>query len=370
MPIYRTLIAAGCLALSIGACAQTDTSMTATPSEEWPDTVYVTMTTSKGEILIELNHEYAPATVENFVGYLEDGTYDGTVFHRVIDGFMIQGGGFAPDGIKKDTRNPIVNEWRNGLANLRGTISMARLGGNPNSATNQFFINVNDNHNLDQPQGDGAAYAVFGEVLEGMDVVDAIKNVSTGSRQTPQGTMRDWPTENVTIEKVELMPESEAAELRAEREQEAQDRWESQLEEAKVFIQNELGHDPSEGAFDEELGLWVLEIEDGDGAMPAVTDTVVVHYTGWLTKGGTPFDSSRNSNTPAEFVLNQVIKGWQNAVGSMEDGARRIVVIPTELAYFKRGARNGARTIIPPDSALVFDIELMDVKTAGSALPE
>ncbi len=158
----------------------------------------IRMTTSMGDVVLELDTENAPVTTENFLAYVDDGHYDGTIFHRVIDGFMIQGGGFTPDMKQKRTRPGIANEWRNGLKNRRGTIAMARLGGKPDSATAQFFINVKDNAFLDQPQSDGAAYAVFGKVVEGMDVVDRIKGVRTGSK----GGHDDVPTEPVVIESV------------------------------------------------------------------------------------------------------------------------------------------------------------------------
>ncbi len=156
-----------------------------------------TMTTSMGEIVLELDPEKAPITCENFDRYVREGHYDGTIFHRVIDNFMIQGGGFDQDFNQKPTHEGIKNEWQNGLSNLRGTIAMARLGNQPDSATAQFFINVNDNTFLDQPR-DGAGYAVFGRVVEGMDVVDAI-------RRTPTRDFRghgDVPVTPVVIERI------------------------------------------------------------------------------------------------------------------------------------------------------------------------
>jgi len=143
----------------------------------------VEMVTSKGTIKLELYPDHAPKTVENFLQYVEDGFYDGTVFHRVIEGFMIQGGGFTPVMQQKPTRDPIPNEAGNGLANTRGTIAMARTG-DPHSATAQFFINHRTNRALDKDSApDGWGYAVFGKVIEGMDVVDAIAQVSTGNKQ-------------------------------------------------------------------------------------------------------------------------------------------------------------------------------------------
>ncbi len=153
----------------------------------------VALETSHGTIVLELNPEKAPITVENFLDYVDRGWYDGTIFHRVIDGFMIQGGGFTSDLQRKITRPEIENESKNGLSNKRGTISMARTG-DPHSATAQFFINSVDNEGLDG-KANSWGYAVFGEVVEGMDVVDAISKVETGMRNG----MGDVPDETVAI---------------------------------------------------------------------------------------------------------------------------------------------------------------------------
>ncbi|GHE21339.1 peptidyl-prolyl cis-trans isomerase [Halomonas urumqiensis] len=163
----------------------------------------VILHTSQGPISIELFEDQAPASVENFLAYAEEGHYQGTLFHRVIDDFMIQGGGFDADFNQKPTREPITNEADNGLANTRGTLAMARTG-DPHSATAQFFINVADNGFLDHrgPQsGRTWGYAVFGRVIEGMEVVDAIKDVPTTSR----GPFQDVPAEPVLIERVERL---------------------------------------------------------------------------------------------------------------------------------------------------------------------
>jgi peptidyl-prolyl cis-trans isomerase A (cyclophilin A) len=157
---------------------------------------YVTMTTSMGDIVIELNAEKAPLSVANFLTYVDKGFYDGTIFHRVMPGFMIQGGGFTPDMAQKPTGPGVKNEWKNGLKNVRGAIAMARTN-IADSGTSQFFINVVDNAMLDQPN-DGAAYAVFGKVVSGMDVVDKIKAVPTGNK----GMHQNVPTQTVEIKSV------------------------------------------------------------------------------------------------------------------------------------------------------------------------
>ena len=160
----------------------------------------VKLATSQGDIVVELDKEKAPKTVENFLQYVKAGHYDGTIFHRVIDGFMIQGGGMKADMSEKSTRAPIPLESRSGLSNARGTISMARTS-DPNSATAQFFINVKDNTMLDQPNSrDGNGYAVFGKVVDGMEAVDKIKAVPVGDKAGHQNV----PITPVTIKKATL----------------------------------------------------------------------------------------------------------------------------------------------------------------------
>ena len=162
----------------------------------------IKMNTNFGTITLELDEDKAPVTVENFLRYAKEGHYDGTIFHRVINGFMIQGGGMKPGMVEKDTHAPIKNEAENGLKNDRGTIAMARTM-EPHSATAQFFINVNNNAFLNHtgPTPDGWGYAVFGKVVDGMDVVDKIKEVKTGSH----GFHQDVPVEDVVIESVEIV---------------------------------------------------------------------------------------------------------------------------------------------------------------------
>jgi peptidyl-prolyl cis-trans isomerase B (cyclophilin B) len=155
----------------------------------------ITLKTSMGDIVIELNHGAAPKTSENFEQYVRDGHYDGTIFHRVINNFMIQGGGFMPDMMQKATRDPIENEANNGLSNELGSIAMARTMA-PHSASAQFFINVSNNKFLDYPGQDGWGYCVFGKVVEGMDVVNKIKDVETTNRAGHS----DVPAEPVVIE--------------------------------------------------------------------------------------------------------------------------------------------------------------------------
>jgi cyclophilin family peptidyl-prolyl cis-trans isomerase len=196
---YAILLIVG-LAL-LGVCKAEPAETTETPKAgekaEAAAAAKVRLKTNKGDIVIELNAEKAPITVKNFLKYVGEKHYDGTVFHRVIDGFMIQGGGMALDGgrlVEKRTGAGIKNESNNGLKNDTGTIAMARTN-DPDSATVQFFINVADNAMLNFPSNNG--YAVFGKVIEGMDVVNAIKGVKTGSG--------DVPVEPVVIESVTVV---------------------------------------------------------------------------------------------------------------------------------------------------------------------
>lgn len=160
----------------------------------------VEMKTSQGIIIIELYRDKAPQSVENFLRYVKEDFYKGTLFHRVIDGFMIQGGGFSSGMKEKPTREPIQNEAKNGVKNEMGTIAMARTG-DPHSATAQFFINLKNNTSLDYPNPDGWGYAVFGKVIKGLDVVQKIGKTTTGS----SGFYQDVPTTPIVIESVKIL---------------------------------------------------------------------------------------------------------------------------------------------------------------------
>jgi len=182
------------------AAPASPTQATTTHQEESP---VVQLQTNLGTITLTLDAAKAPKTVENFLQYVRDGHYDGTIFHRVINGFMIQGGGFDQSYRQKDTRKSIENEAKNGLKNKRGSIAMARTS-DPHSASAQFFINVQDNVFLDYPGQDGWGYAVFGEVSQGMEIVDKIKGLATG-RGGPFSS--DVPQQAVIIEKALVLPQ-------------------------------------------------------------------------------------------------------------------------------------------------------------------
>lgn len=314
----------------------------------------VKMETSLGDIVLELNPDKAPISVLNFLQYTEDGFYDGTVFHRVIKTFMIQGGGFTVDmGKKTDGLRPgISNEWQNGLKNDRGTVSMARLGGKPDSATSQFFINVVDNNNLNQPQRDGAAYAVFGRVVEGMETVDRIRDLAT----SVQMGKRNVPVESVVIKSVKVIGNFDRTKLETIVKN-SQNAKQAEKEKGMAEFAKKIEEAKTKGE-KLESGLICYDLTVGDGPTPGQSDRVEVHYTGWLTNG-TKFDSSVDKGRPFSFSLTGgVIKGWLEGVATMKVGGKRTLVIPSDLGYGERGSPPK----IPPGATLVFDVELLRIK--------
>jgi cyclophilin family peptidyl-prolyl cis-trans isomerase len=191
----RALALLALFAIAAGPAGAEDAKPAATTQSK--ETTLVRIETSKGDIVVALDEKNAPLTTANFLQYVDDGFFDGTVFHRVIPDFMIQGGGFTPDMVQKDTRDPIKNEATNGLANERGTIAMARTNV-VDSATAQFFINLKDNAFLNHAGEANYGYAVFGKVVEGLETVDGIASVPTG-RRGPHG---DVPKEPVLIRSI------------------------------------------------------------------------------------------------------------------------------------------------------------------------
>ena len=200
LAVTGSLAACGPQGGSVTEKAATGSGKTATQQPGAKEKQVVVIKTSKGEIRVELETERAPLSVRNFLEYADAGFYDGTIFHRVIDGFMIQGGGFGADMRQKQTRDPVKNEADNGVKNARGTLAMARTSV-VDSATAQFFINLVDNDGLNHGQRD-FGYAVFGRVVDGMDVVDAISKVRTGR----SGAYQDVPVDPVVIESIKRAP--------------------------------------------------------------------------------------------------------------------------------------------------------------------
>jgi cyclophilin family peptidyl-prolyl cis-trans isomerase len=211
LSLLSTTLFLGTLLLGISGCGASEPgkqTVSTAPAAGQPANPRVLIQTSKGNITIELFPRNAPTSTANFLNYVKSGYYNGTVFHRVIPGFMIQGGGMTPDMMEKPHGAPILNEADNGLKNLRGTLAMARTG-DPHSATSQFFINVADNYALNHrgKSIEGWGYAVFGQVVDGMDVADAIVAVPRGRR----GPYDDVPNEPVVMKRVSVLPEAATA---------------------------------------------------------------------------------------------------------------------------------------------------------------
>jgi len=195
-----TAFAVAIVVLAVGCDRQEERTVVEKSKQMNTGQKQVKLETSMGDIVIELNEEVSPITVKNFLRYVEEGFYDGTIFHRVIPDFMVQGGGFTADMSEKQTHRPIVNEASNGLKNDRGTIAMARTA-NPDSATSQFFINHKNNDFLNYGGQNKPGYTVFGKVVEGIDVVDAIAAVKT----TRKGRYSDVPVEPVVIKSAKVV---------------------------------------------------------------------------------------------------------------------------------------------------------------------
>jgi cyclophilin family peptidyl-prolyl cis-trans isomerase len=190
----------GLLTAAVLVCGCAEEKKANTDEKAKVEKKMVKLETSMGDIVIELDEQAAPVTVKNFLGYVEEGFFNGTIFHRVIPDFMIQGGGFTAEMTRKETREPITNEANNGLKNERGTVAMARTS-DPHSATAQFFINHRDNGFLDYVENGNPGYAVFGKATEGMDIVDAIASVET----TTQTGMKNVPVEPVVIKSARVV---------------------------------------------------------------------------------------------------------------------------------------------------------------------
>jgi peptidyl-prolyl cis-trans isomerase A (cyclophilin A) len=352
---------------------------------------YVLVDTSEGQIYLELDSVSAPVSVKNFLQYVDDGHYDDTIFHRVMSNFVVQGGGFTADMTEKPTRPPIVCEWENGLKNKRGTLAMARTS-MPDSATCQFYINVVDNSALDRPRGNPpAAYAVFGRVAEGMDVVDKIRNVAV----TNEGAFQNVPVDTVTIFSATRVEDSarlaelresgydarrtsgwaaalERAGKRAEAEALARRvnmSEEEQFDEAMAYIRKEFEGDDSvdlTASKKTDSGVWYLELIEGEGDPPSAEDVAMIHYKGFLTDG-TKFDDSRKDGNaaPRVFPIKNFIPGFRDALMTMRKGGKSVFVIPGRLAYGPAG-----RTNIPPNSTLVFQVDLVDYREGASQIQQ
>lgn len=348
---------------------------------EAEDQLIALIATDKGDIWIQLYPNETPLTVTNFVNLADRGYYDGIKFHRVINDFMIQGGdptgsGRGGPGYRFDDEfSPVLRH------DGPGVLSMANAG--PGTNGSQFFITHKATPHLDD------RHSVFGRVLEGQDVVNSIEQDDAMTTVVIFGDTETLFEENKSKRSQwnEILDQNYPAAssgLAAERREDSQAKAEEMQAEAaeryaalrekkqKAEAEAAARKEATEKAFEdfisskkEELGqepvrtdsgLVYFELKEGDGKQPNPTDRVTVHYTGTFLDGK-KFDSSRDKGTPATFGLNRVIKGWTEGVGSMKVGGRRLLVVPSELAYGERG-----RSGIPPSSPLVFDVELLEIK--------
>ena len=325
----------------------------------------VRLDTSLGSIVVELDATRAPISVHNFVQYVATGYYDGTVFHRVVPDFVIQGGGHDVHmALKPGLRDPIKLESKNGLSNVVGTIAMARTV-NPDTAQAQFFINVVDNSaKLDHPNRGG--YAVFGHVVEGMDTVEAIRAAPVAAHpKYHNGQMPVVPVEPIVIRQATLLSDVDVAALgalaakhrKALQDAERAERGEAlrvSQEEARAVIARaelEAGH----AITTTDSGLMYVDLRPGMGAAPEPTGIVEVHYRGSLLDG-TIIDDSYARGTAPRFPLDRVILGWGEGVRTMRVGGKRRLIIPPYLAYGDQ-----VRDKVPPNSTLVYDVELLSI---------
>jgi FKBP-type peptidyl-prolyl cis-trans isomerase len=306
----------------------------------------VKMSTTLGDIVIELDGEKAPASVLNFLRYVDEGFYAGTAFHRVMSTFMIQGGGYTANLDEKKTglHEGVTNEWQNGLKNVKGSIAMARLGGQPDSARAQFFINVVNNPALDTPN-DGAAYAVFGKVVEGLDVVEKIRNTPVENNpKYPGGKVVPVTPVEIKEAKVVGKADTDAIKKNLSKVVSVEDFIAKYEADNKVKFQKTAS------------GLQYAVVREGTGASPKPTDKVEVNYLGTFLDGK-EFDSSYKRGQSTSFLLNQVIGGWTEGVGLMKVGGKAALICPGNLAYGPQG-----RPGIPPNATLFFEVELLAIK--------
>ncbi|MFW6303492.1 MAG: peptidylprolyl isomerase [Candidatus Sumerlaeota bacterium] len=321
----------------------------------------VKVETTLGEFIIQLDAEQAPVTVQNFLTYVDEGFYDGTIFHRVIPDFVAQGGGFTENNEKKTKglHEPIKNEWLNGRSHLRSTVAMARQGGKPGSAQAQFFINLQDNSRLNLPQPDGAGYANFGHVISGMDVIEKIAEVDRVKNPQTSSNQPTLPEEPVVIKKMTMLDEIDikkiAETVKAQEEAKIKKirRVFPELEEEFEIEIPELKERSS--------GLMYAVVREGTGKRPKPSSVVKVHYKGVLLDG-TEFDNSYKRGEPTQFSLNQVIKGWTQGVQLVKEGGMIVLVTPPELAYGDQ-----ERPGMPANSTLVFLVELVEIANPAQA---
>ena len=360
------LVLAGALAGGCKATGTHDRSGATSPTNAAALLPTVKMETSFGDIVLELDAGKAPVTVMNFLKYVEAKFYDGTIFHRVNEGYLIQSGGYLPSMEEKTegVGEPILLETEGGLSNVRGTIAMAHKI-SPHSATTQFFINVVDNSGrLDYPQPRGSGYAVFGKVVKGMDTVGKIAAVPVGTHpKYAEGRLPVVPVTPVVINSVRLIGSFDRAKAQAladarnaefaRKLAESRKTTEELLREAVKRIERE-----AKAKFTKtDSGLMYLDHRVGKGPRPTVDDTVVIQCRGTLLNGS-EFENTYGQDDPPILQIDGLIKGLREGLTTMNAGGRRTIIVPPELGF----GESGVPGKIPYNATIVFEIELLEIK--------
>lgn len=315
----------------------------------------VKIETTLGSILLALDAARAPATVLNFLQRVNDGFYDGTVFHRVIKDSMIQGGGYTPDMAEKtaDLKPDVSDIWRSAELNKRGTVALIRdrRAQAGQSVSTQFYINVANNLSLDVPTNHGT-FAVFGKVVGGEDTVEKIRNTPVGTNPAYAGGRSNVvPIKPVVIESVRLVSEFDAARAQAAVAAINQ----KQTRRAEDVIER-LEKETGRKAEITESGVRFVDLAIGTGPSPLPTDTIQFRYHGTFLDG-TVFESTFETD-PVDRLVEALITGLQDGLRTMKEGGRRTMVIPPELGY----GEGGIPGIIPQNATLVFEVELLAIR--------
>jgi len=325
----------------------------AAPSASLQPTVKIE--TTLGEFVVELDAERAPVSAMNFIDYANDGYYSGTVFHRVVKGRMIHGGGYTADfQIKmKGLRDPIRYEGGNGLLNRRGTIAIYRRFDDLKSAQSQFFVNTADNDQLDLLR-DGSSYVVFGRVVEGMDVIDRINDVSVGPRPGFAAGLSPFvPVEAVIIKSMRVVAplDRPTAEAKAK----------ANLRAAEMTLETriaELENETKSSVVESKSGLRYIDRKVGNGAFPNPDDTVELNYQGTLLNGA-EFDRSKSRDGGVFAAkVNDMIRGLREGLVTMRESGQRVFIVPPELGF----GMDGVPGKVPPGATLFYEVELVSIR--------
>jgi cyclophilin family peptidyl-prolyl cis-trans isomerase len=345
-PVWASLVAAA--ALTVPAFAG---------DEMGPPTLHprVQVQTTMGDFVLELDAELAPLSVLSFVEYVRAGFYDGTIFHRVVQGTVIQGGAYLPDMKEKleGLRPATSNESFNDLKNQRGTIALFRIPGNLNSARAQFFINVTDNPQLDRLR-DGGGYTVFGRVVDGTETIEKIRNTPVGAHpKYAAGRNPVVPVTPVVIKAMRLLnplEEDAARDIAKIRDVTPDVRLNAVLK--------RLEAETGAKAVATESGLRYLDVREGTGALPLSQDAIEVRYRGTLLDGR-EFDNTEDNEGGTSIInMESFVKGLREGLATVREGGKRILIVPPELAYGKIGIPGH----VPSDATLVYDFEVLSIK--------